>query len=610
MGTVWRAHDVVLDRDVAVKELSVGELPADELAVLQSRMEQEARAAARIKHPGVVTVYDVLEQDGRPWIVMELIDGRALADVIASDGPLPPRDAARVGAQVLSALEQAHKMGVVHRDVKPANVLLEQGGRVVLSDFGIAAFEGSTRYTRDGDVVGSPDYLAPEQISGDGPGPASDLWSLGATLYTAVEGRSPFSRPSAVSTLHAVVADPLPEPRRAGPLGPVIEALLRKDPHARPTADQARRVLAAVASGSVLGTPLRAAEPHPPTQLSAAGPGPAPSAAAERAYMPTESTPSTPVRPYTGGESPTVPTTPADGGHKRRTVLLVTVALLVLLLSGGGLGVALYNNGQDKTAQPPVGTTQPMQPPTQPPASPTQPPQTTQPPPTPQPPQTTPAQPPTTPARPPQTTPAQPPQTTPAQPPTTPAQPPQTTPAQPPTTPARPPQTTPAQPPQTTPAQPPTTPAQPPATPAPPAGYQWASDPAGFRVAVPQGWTRSVTSGQINYSPDGGTHLLRFAVNPNAPQNSLDHFLGLEQTVGNFRDYRRLVLRANTYQGYPGALWEFSWNAEQFGPRHAIDQSFVTPDGTEYLIYVGYPEGEWAAGRQVFDTALSTYSLT
>ncbi|AJF70167.1 hypothetical protein SVTN_34940 [Streptomyces vietnamensis] len=582
MGTVWRAHDVVLDRDVAVKELNVGGLSADELAVLQSRMEQEARAAARIKHPGVVTVYDVLEQDGRPWIVMELIDGRALADVIASDGPLPPRDAARVGAQVLSALEQAHKRGVVHRDVKPANVLLEQGGRVVLSDFGIAAFEGSTRYTREGDVVGSPDYLAPEQISGDGPGPASDLWSLGATLYTAVEGRSPFSRPSAVSTLHAVVADPLPEPRRAGPLGPVIEALLRKDPHARPTADQARRVLAAVASGSVLGTPLRAAEPHPPTQLSAAGPGPAPSAAAERAHMPTESmpsTPSTPVRPYTGGESPTVPTTPADGGHKRRTALLVTVALLVLLLSGGGLGVALYNNGQDKTAQPPVGTTQPTQPPASPTPSPTQPPQTT------------PAQPPTTPAQPP---------TTPAQPPTTPAQPP-TTRAQPPTTPAQPP---------TTRAQPPATRAQPPATPAPPAGYQWASDPAGFRVAVPQGWTRSVTSGQVNYSPDDGTHLLRFAVNPNAPQNSLDHFLGLEQTVGNFRDYRRLVLGANTYQGYPGALWEFSWNAEQFGLRHAIDQSFVTPDGTEHLIYVGYPEGEWAAGRQVFDTALSTFSLT
>ncbi|WP_323139700.1 serine/threonine-protein kinase [Streptomyces sp. NBC_01719] len=188
MGTVWRAQDQVLSREVAVKELRVSGLPREELTVLHARMQQEARAAARVKHPGVVTVFDVLEEDGRPWIVMELIDGQSLADVIAMEGTLLPRDAAKLGAQLRSALDRAHQLGVLHRDVKPANVLLERGGRVVLTDFGIAVMGGSSGLTRTGDVVGSPDYLAPERATGHRPGPESDLWSLGVTLYAAVEG--------------------------------------------------------------------------------------------------------------------------------------------------------------------------------------------------------------------------------------------------------------------------------------------------------------------------------------------------------------------------------------------------------------------------------------
>src|SRR4051812_17572080 len=218
MGTVWRAHDELLDREVAAKEVSVSGLSPEERSVLHTRMQQEARAAARIRHPSVITVFDVLQESGRPWIVMELIDGQSLADVIATEGTLLPRDAAQVGTAVLAALDKAHQLGVLHRDVKPANVLLERNGRVVLTDFGIALLEGSPGLTRTGDIVGSPDYLAPQRATGHRPGPPSDLWSLGAPLYAAVEGESPFRRTSPLSTLQAVISDPLPEPRHAGPL--------------------------------------------------------------------------------------------------------------------------------------------------------------------------------------------------------------------------------------------------------------------------------------------------------------------------------------------------------------------------------------------------------
>ncbi|MFI6445499.1 serine/threonine-protein kinase [Kitasatospora sp. NPDC050543] len=268
MGTVWRARDRMLDREVAVKELTVRHLSEEDLEILQSRMKREARAAARIKHPGVITIHDVLEQDGRPWIVMELVDGRSLADVISQDGTLLPREAAEVGMQVLAALHRGHQLGVLHRDVKPPNVLLERGtGRVVLLDFGIATFEGSAELTRPGDLVGSPDYLAPERAQGERPGPASDLWGLGATLYAAVEGESPFRRTSPLTTLAAVVADPLPEPRRAGALGPVLAALMAKAPEDRPTADEAMRMLAEVTDGHTIGfRPAPGSAQKEPTQ--------------------------------------------------------------------------------------------------------------------------------------------------------------------------------------------------------------------------------------------------------------------------------------------------------------------------------------------------------
>lgn len=251
MGTVWRARDEVLRRDVAVKEVRASiDLPARSRARLHNRLEREAWAAARVNAPGVVTVYDVATFEDRPWIVMELVRGQSLADVITARGSLPPEEAAHVGAAVLAALVAAHSAGVLHRDVKPANVLLADDGRVVLTDFGIATVEGDTALTMTGEVVGSPEYLAPERALGRTPGPASDLWSLGALLYTAVQGRSPFRRTSALSTLRAIVDDELPPPHRAGPLAPVVEGLMLKDPEKRMTAEQAARGLGRVAGES------------------------------------------------------------------------------------------------------------------------------------------------------------------------------------------------------------------------------------------------------------------------------------------------------------------------------------------------------------------------
>ncbi|MGW3564585.1 protein kinase domain-containing protein [Streptomyces sp. NPDC000941] len=255
MGVVCKAVDEVLGREVAVKVLrAYTDSSGPELADLRVRMQREARAAARIRHSGVITVHDVTEEGGLPVIVMELIEGRSLDDLIDERGVVEPLEAAAIGAKVADALGAGHQAGVLHRDVKPGNVLLDHDGRVVLTDFGIASMEApgddaTTKLTRSGELIGSLDYLAPERAQGQEPGPASDIWALGMTLYAAVEGSSPFRRTSVWSTLTAIVTEPLPEPRRAGPLTPVLHAMMDKDPAARPSVGQARVMLEAVAVG-------------------------------------------------------------------------------------------------------------------------------------------------------------------------------------------------------------------------------------------------------------------------------------------------------------------------------------------------------------------------
>jgi eukaryotic-like serine/threonine-protein kinase len=252
MGIVWRGRDELLHRDVAVKEVQVTALTAPaEAEVSYQRTLREARTAARLSHPSVVTIFDVVEEDGSPWIVMELIGGRSLDQVIAEDGPLPPVHAAELGTSLLGALATAHAAGVLHRDVKPGNVLITADGRTVLTDFGIATFAEDPGLTQVGLVVGTPGFTAPERVRGDGATPASDLWSLGATLYAAVEGRGPFDRAGgATAIMSGVVTEDAPRAPSAGPLGPAIGALLRRDPAARPDAAAAATLLASASAAA------------------------------------------------------------------------------------------------------------------------------------------------------------------------------------------------------------------------------------------------------------------------------------------------------------------------------------------------------------------------
>ncbi|MEU6093963.1 serine/threonine-protein kinase [Streptomyces sp. NPDC047079] len=234
MGTVWRAEDETLGRTVAVKELRFpSSIDEDEKRRLITRTLREAKAIARIRNNGAVTVFDVVHEDDRPWIVMELIEGKSLAEVIREDGLLEPRRAAEVGLVVLDVLRAAHREGILHRDVKPSNVLIAEDGRVVLTDFGIAQVEGDPSITSTGMLVGAPSYISPERARGHKPGPAADLWSLGGLLYAAVEGVPPYDKGSAIATLTAVMTEPLEEPKNAGPLKSVIYGLLAKDPQQR-----------------------------------------------------------------------------------------------------------------------------------------------------------------------------------------------------------------------------------------------------------------------------------------------------------------------------------------------------------------------------------------
>ena len=331
MGTVWRARDEVLHREVAVKEVRAPSgLPASDVERMYARLEREAWAAARVANRNVVTVYDVATQDGRPWIVMELVRGISLAELLDAEGPLEPQRAAHIGAEVLAALRAAHEAGVLHRDVKPANVLLSNDGRVVLTDFGIAQVEGSSALTMTGEVIGSPEFLAPERALGRTPGPQSDLWSLGVLLYAAVEGNSPFRQATPLNTLRAIVDEELPPPRRAGPLAPVIEGLLRKDPAERIPADRAEHDLRIIAAG---GAPSGATAPTPPyTPTIAAFPEPAPYPSGERTRPVPAPAPTTPVAP------------PREPERNRRAGLVLAIGVVVLALAIGGLTYALMNH--------------------------------------------------------------------------------------------------------------------------------------------------------------------------------------------------------------------------------------------------------------------------
>ncbi|MDO0926166.1 serine/threonine-protein kinase [Streptomyces sp. TG1A-8] len=361
MGVVWRASDEVLGRRVAVKELAPDDsLPDDDARRRRDHTFREARAVAQLRHPHIIVVHDVLEHGERPYIVMELIDGGSLADRIDRRGPVDPVEAARIGADLLSALRTAHGSGVLHRDIKPANVLVESGtDRVVLTDFGIAQVAGATTLTETGSFVGSPEYTAPERMSGVRTGPESDLWSLGALLCTALSGESPFRRDSLGGTLHAVVAAEIRPPAQAEPLLPVVRGLLERDPDRRLGAADAEWMLRTfLETGRTPPAPDGPAAPGAPGPGRGAGPG----AIGMRAPAP----PAAPHPPF-GRDAPRGPRAPSGSPARQppsvdRSLRGALIgALLVAAVAGAGVSaVALLLNqdggGDGTPGGPPSGT--------------------------------------------------------------------------------------------------------------------------------------------------------------------------------------------------------------------------------------------------------------
>ncbi|MFD4524848.1 serine/threonine-protein kinase [Streptomyces sp. NPDC058470] len=560
MGRVWRAHDEVLHRVVAVKELTAALYVAEsDRAPMIARTRAEARAAARINHAAVVTVHDVLEHDNRPWIVMELVEGNSLADEVKEQGRVEPAEVARIGLWVLRALRAAHAAGVLHRDVKPGNVLLAADRRVLLTDFGIAQVEGDTTITRTGEIVGSVDYLAPERVRGYEFGPSSDLWALGATLYTAVEGRSAFRRTTPLTTMRAVVEDE-PEPSAyAGPLGPVITALLRKDPALRPGAEETEQMLAEVAEGRRPGE----AQAYVPTQHLVAGAdvdhpyrgdtgdhgasaqdanghgsnghgsnGYGSNGHGVSAHVSSSHVPAGTEDPdfLLAGPALAAPAAPAVPGkpHRVRTIALVLV--LAVLVGAGAAAVIKYagdwrsgadavtrteeqgGTGQSGAATSPQASEGAQQP-----------------------------------------------------------------------------------------------------TGAVPDNWVRVDDVEGFSLAVPKGWKRQANGSQVDYTPDDGDHFVRIALDDSPDfENPYMHQLDLEEQLTKLVDYHRVSLDSNTFRDCDGALWDFTWTAlaeqtEFPGPRRAIEQTYLARDGVEYAIYMSAPAADWDTAREQFDAMLRSW---
>ncbi|MDP9398812.1 MAG: serine/threonine protein kinase [Actinomycetota bacterium] len=566
MGVVWRARDELLGRLVAIKEvLPPAGLTSGERHVLRDHTLREARAAARIHSRAAVTVFDVVEQDGRPWIVMELLEARSLAEVLRDQGPCTPAETARVGLAVLDALEAAHRAGVVHRDVKPANVLLADS-RVVLTDFGVAALDGDPTLTMTGTVLGSPAYMAPERLKGRPPSPQMDMWSLGATLYAAVEGAPPFVRPDAVATLQAVLNDPVPAPRRAGALTPVLEGLLVRDPAQRLDPPRVRQLLqrALQQSDSETTTALPLPVPPPPPVVErtvavvanpteeqrhraeeegelVAPPAPAPG---QPAPVPTAPVPTAPVRPAGGGSQgpPLAPAGRRPPGGGRRRGLIVT-GLLLLALAGGLIAWA--------AAREPASTT---------PAAP-------------QAPSSVPAANPPAPVSVPPTTPAA--ASTP--PPSTPL----------PSTPS--------------PSMSPSPSASPSASPSVRGGFESYTDSTGFSLAVPTGWRREQRDTGLFFIEPGTGRYLQVAQTRNPKDDPLEDWRDQERHLRRrLNDYEHISLERVDYRGWDTADLEFRWTSDSGRRLHVRNRNVITAPDRAYALLFSAPEDRWAESQQLY----------
>ncbi len=587
MGRVWRAADEILDRPVAVKEMRIDGLDAEDSRTRRERTLREARATARIDHPNVVRVYDVVDEGERLWIVMELVAGRSLERILAEDGPLSPCETARIGLGLVAALRQVHARGVLHRDIKPGNVLVENAvgpagpgrrgaagsgrdpgpgspeRRVVLTDFGIAAIQDAKALTMVGMLVGSPDYMAPERISGRPQGPPSDNWSLGATLCAALGGRSPFARDTTLATLHAVLYEEPELPAACGPLRDLLTALLQKDPSTRPNLEDLETALEAVAfpvptptvsvglgaagledtlggEGLERGRPERETEPEPdlhaepePTTKPAAKAKPdtarsegrattthRPSPVSlTRAQAATECRPhpTPPSAPMPPGElpGPAVPAvTRARAGHRRR---MLAAAAATLATAGAVAGIILATSsgspGDDDTrAGPSVSA-------------------------------------------------------------------------------------------------PPATGSTPTPTPAPTSTVEGTARPqslppgthreaGGFAWATPDGWRRDVKTGaEVHYtSPDGAQELV--GKSALARGDLLETWQTSERNAHQGQDYRKIRLEETTFRGHPAVVWEYTFTLE--GVRWHARLLGFNVGGKSYQINTWYQSG-------IEEEALSTY---
>ncbi|MFG2093896.1 serine/threonine-protein kinase [Streptomyces sp. NPDC048612] len=567
MGTVWRARDELLGRQVAVKCLHVApQLDEDELARRHERTTREAQAAARINHPNVVSVHDVVDDAGMPCIVMEYVPSTTLGDAIKeaarNDSSVTPREAARIGRGMVAALRAAHSAGVLHRDVKPGNVLLGADGRVVLTDFGIAVATGTSTLTKTGELVGSIDYLAPERVRSGTPGPASDLWALGATLYQAVEGRPPFRKATAVETAYAIAMDPLEAPRNAGSLSPLIEALLAKEPADRPTAEVVEQALRAVeaeadtalmgwstmALGTVAHGRAEAADPGGETEsstrpvhhtgeaaaASVRGTGTGTGARTEAATgAGTGAVADTSSEAVTGpvaipegtdaGRPARADVLPGGAAPRRKRTRIVVWSAVGVLVAGGGGGTAWYlmrpteSGGSGQAA-----------------------------------------------------------------------------------------------------ANKSTTPKLPKApahsigpTPPLPDGYHSVNETAlGVSFPVPDGWTRQ--------PEDDGRQIIyrtRFAqilvsVLDFSSGDQVEHFKEVEKGFKEkYSVYKNLRLQPTSFQGDPAAIWEFTFGGRARTFR-GVDLGFGREGGKEYAIYVSAPEADWAKYAKVFSVVKDGFRRT
>jgi len=555
MGVVWRATDQLLERRVAVKELTQDtSLSVDEARLRRDRTLREARAVAQLHHPHIIVVHDVVVEDERPYIVMELIDGGSLADRISERGPVDADEAARIGIALLGALGAAHAAGVLHRDIKPANVLLEDDtDRIVLTDFGIAQVAGATTLTESGSFVGSPEYTAPERMSGVRTGPESDLWSLGALICTALSGESPFRRDSLGGILHAVVIDEVRPPAQAAPLLPVVRGLLERDPERRLDAAQAERMLRAFRATGRTPKLTAGYSParHQDRQKGRRGeepggqrPAPTPS---PRTLSLRSSSSRTPSSRTPSSRIPSSRTADQSARPSGRTMLVA--AVLVAALAGAGVSAAalLMNSGDGGGGTPTpwstatatvsgAGTTEVS---------------------------------------------------------------PGVTEGSSGVTGGAPGGTGGAS----------GTRSPSPSSRTAPSGYRLAQDPRGFSLAVPDGFTRTEQTDRVFYLSPGETFRLGIRVLDPQPGGPLGvmrraHADGPSSNPG-YRDGR---VTETVHAQQAAALWEFTWDgfSTAEGPRHTYDLCWEE-GGRMYDVWVSAPVGKVREAKEYFDVALDTF---